>query len=69
MKVRFGLIKNNDDEIVAELIDWFEMQSIPIVGELINIEGYDYYVHERSWAIKRKISYCYIRLSLRKNRT
>jgi len=67
LKVRLKIIKNSADKSCDQLIGWFEMQFLPHIGEFININGDGYYVHERSWAIKDGITYCYIRVSVRKN--
>ena len=43
-----------------------ELEAVPDRGEVINVEGEPYVVHERDWAVDRiDVSdlYCYIRLS------
>jgi len=60
---KMGLASRDGDTPIG---DWADVDHIPSVGELINIDGEPYYVVERDWAFETgkhgSEQWCYLRV-------
>ena len=66
IKTRFDIVQLASNENYNKFLCWFDLEQVPNVGEVININGDPYLIANRGWAIdsesEDKGTYCYIDL-------